>query len=330
MRIIYLVILSLYVIQLPAQKVVMLQKSNGQQQAFYGNQPLIDAYTAAANEDTIYLPGGPFSAPNIDKRLTIYGAGHYPDSTLATGKTIIANGFSIGPNADSLHLEGIEFNGDISIGSNANYLVLKRNNLQSVTFGGLPAAANGRIEGNVIRGNLNVVYGLNVMVVNNIFTAVLLSAKNGDVIRNNIFLAPDYALNSCTYALFENNIFLSGAPYLFTNWGNDYNTFSNNVFTITPTWSLNTNNNNYTNVAAAGIFVNQTGNAFSYSHNYHLQNPGTYIGADATQCGLYGGLTGYKEGAVPVNPHIRQKNISATTDANGKLNVNITVGAQNN
>jgi hypothetical protein len=118
--------------------------------------------------------------------------------------------------------------------------------------------------------------------------------------------------------------------YLFTNWGNDYNTFSNNVFTITPAWSFNTNNNNYTNVAAAGIFVNQTGNAFSYSHNYHLQNPGTYIGADATQCGLYGGLMGYKEGAVPVNPHIRQKTISGTTDANGKLNVNITVGAQNN
>jgi hypothetical protein len=178
MRIIYLLLLSLYTIQLSAQTVVMLQKANGQQQAFYGNQPFIDAYTAAANEDTIYLPGGPFSAPNIDKRLTIYGAGHYPDSTLATGKTIVANGFSIGPNADSLHLEGIDFNGDISIGSNANYVVLKRNNLQSVTFGGLPVAANGRIEGNVIRGSLNLIYGSNVLVVNNVFAIIFFLLLN--------------------------------------------------------------------------------------------------------------------------------------------------------
>jgi hypothetical protein len=330
MRIIYLVILSLFVFQLQAQKVVMLQKANGQQQAFYGNQPLIDAYTAASNEDTIYLPGGSFVAPDFNKRLTIYGAGHYPDSTVATGKTIIANPFTIASEADSFLLEGIEFAANIEIGSNVNYLVLKHNSLATVTYGALPVSANSRIEGNIIRGSLNITYAANLLMVNNIITGQLIYGKNGDVIRNNIFLAPDYVLNSCTYALFENNIFLSGINYALSNWVNDYNTFTNNVFTMTPIWSFNTNNNNYLNVAGANIFVNQTGNSFNYSHNYHLQNPGNYVGADATQCGIYGGLMGYKEGAVPVNPHIRQKTIANTTDANGKLNVNITVGAQNN
>lgn len=330
MRFLYVVILCLFIFQVQAQKVVMLQKSNGQQQAFYGNQPLIDAYTAASNEDTIYLPGGSFDIPAIvDKRLTIYGAGHYPDSTTATGKTIIANAFTIGSNADSLHLEGVEFNSDITIGSNVNYLTLKRNSLLSISYSSLPVSSNSRIEANVIRGNINIINAANVLLVNNIFTGQLSNAKNGDVFRNNIFLAY-YPLNVCLYALFENNIFLTTVNTFLISYTNNYNTFSNNVFTMTPDWVLNQNYNNYNNVVATNLFINQSGIVFSYSDNYHLQNPGTYVGTDATQCGLYGGIFIYKDGAVPVNPHIRQKTIANTTDVNGKLNITIKVAAQNN
>ncbi|MBL0358056.1 MAG: hypothetical protein IPP72_14825 [Chitinophagaceae bacterium] len=323
----------IFTLQLQAQKVVMLQKPGGQQQAFYGNQPFIDAYSTAANGDTIYLPGGAFISPNtIDKRLTVYGAGHYPDSTNATGKTIIANTITIGPNADSLHMEGIEFGGDISIGGNVNYLLLKRNSIQTVSYDYLPVSYNNRIEGNVIKGNINLVNAANSLFVNNIIAGQLIYAKNGEVARNNVFLTTSnsYPLNSCTYALFENNIFLCSYTNLFAPYGCDYNTFNNNVFVMSPSWLLNTNNNNYINADAAGLFVNQSGFVFSYTHNYHLQSPGSFLGVDATQCGVYGGLFIYKEGAVPATPHIRQKTIANTTDATGKLNVNITVGAQNN
>lgn len=331
MRIILLSALWLFALQLQAQKVVMLHKTNGQQQAFYGNQPLIDAYTTASNEDTIYLPGGVFVAPDyFDKRLTIYGAGHYPDSTSATGKTVIANTFTINPNADSFHLEGIECNGNVYIESNVNYLVLKRNNFQTVSFGPSPVSSNSRIEANVISGSIDLLNAANVLLMNNIINGQIINAKNGDFIRNNIFLHVSYPVNACSYALFENNIFVVTNPNFLPTYTSNYNTFSNNVFTITPNWTLNPNSNNYINVDASTLFLNQTGNSFSYSHNYHLQNPGTYIGVDAVQCGIYGGLFGYKDGAVPVNPHIRQKTIANTTDVNGLLNVNINVAAQNN
>ena len=133
------------------------------------------------------------------------------------------------------------------------------------------------------------------------------------------------------YALFENNVFKYNAdPNFLQNGGNPNNTFSYNVFTLSPLWWLNPNNNNYINADPATLFVNQTGTIFSYAHNFHLQDPGSFIGADASQCGIYGGPFGYKEGAVPANPHIRQKTIAGTTDAEGKLQVNITVAAQNN
>ena len=176
---------------------------------------------------------------------------------------------------------------------------------------------------------MNLINAANVLFVNNILIGAIQNAKNGDVFRNNIFLTA-YPVQSTFYALFENNIFLTTVNSFIPAYTSNYNTFSYNVFTMTPDWSLNPNNNNYINVSAAGIFVNQTGSTFSYSDNYHLQSPGTYAGADATQCGIYGGLLGYKEGGVPANPHIRQKTIANTTDVNGKLNVTITVAAQNN
>lgn len=314
-----------------SQKVVMLHKTTGIQKAFYGNQPLIEAYNAAAHDDTIYLPGGSFEAPVFDKRLTVYGAGHYPDSSVATGKTTIVNNVNILSNADSSTFEGIDFQGSVSVWDNVNYLLLKRNNFQSIDYSYVPFSANNRIEGNVINGNITASNVTGLLLVNNIITGQLLATKNGDVVRNNIFTLTNqqYTLNACFYTLFENNIFLSSLGSLITQYGSNYNTFNNNVFTITPAWSNNTNANNYFNADAATLFINQSGTPFNYSFNYHLQNSGSFIGADGLQCGIYGGAFTYKEGAVPVNPHILQKNISSATDVNGKLNVNISVAAQN-
>lgn len=332
MRIFFFFILTLFAVQIMAQKAVLLKKANGQQQAFYGNQPFLDAYSAASHGDTIYLPGGAFATGDIDKRLAIYGAGHYPDSTTATGKTIVTGVFVINSNADSLLLEGIEFNGSITINPDVNYLVLKRNIfLNVINYPSAPACSNPRMEGNVFRSHVYLTYAANALLVNNIFERTVYGGKNGDLLRNNIFINNGYPISACQYTVFENNIFKNtDDPDFLPVTGSSYNTFSNNVFTFSPNWWLNPNFNNYINADPTTLFVNQTGNGFNYAHNYHLQSPGTYIGTDATQCGIYGGLFVYKEGAVPVNPHIRQKVIANTTDVNGNLNVNITVAAQNN
>ena len=74
--------------------------------------------------------------------------------------------------------------------------------------------------------------------------------------------------------------------------------------------------------------VNQSGGSFSYTHDYHLVSPTTYLGTDSTQVGIYGGIFPYKTAAVPLNPHISSQSIPMATDVNGMLNININVNAQ--
>jgi len=82
-----------------------------------------------------------------------------------------------------------------------------------------------------------------------------------------------------------------------------------------------------TQVAIADIFAG----GFDY-HEMHLvpTSPGLTASETGGQVGVYGGLFPYKEGAVPGNPHIYQKTISASTNANGQLPVQIKVRAENN
>jgi hypothetical protein len=53
------------------------------------------------------------------------------------------------------------------------------------------------------------------------------------------------------------------------------------------------------------------------------------MGTDATQIGLYGSVFPYKDGAVPINPHIQAKTIAPVTNSIGELNIDIKVAAQN-
>lgn len=135
-----------------------------------------------------------------------------------------------------------------------------------------------------------------------------LFSGNNNTLNNNIFLWEGYAANVAGSGnIFNNNLFVEPTP--------DYGTTATSI-------------GNYTGILQSAIFVNQTGTTFNYTHDYHLQAPTTYLGTDGTQVGIYGGTFPYKEGAVPLNPHIQLKNIAPTTDANGDLQIQIQVEAQ--
>ena len=73
---------------------------------FSGSNPLIDAYTAAVANDTIYLPGGTFAPPaNFDKKIAVFGTGHYEIATVATGKTFINGNVILKENADNFYID---------------------------------------------------------------------------------------------------------------------------------------------------------------------------------------------------------------------------------
>lgn len=308
---------------------------------FTGNAALQSAYTAAQNTDTLYLSGGTFTPPSaFDKQLFVYGAGHYVDSSLATGKTFINGNVTLQENADLFHIEGLEITGNITFAdnhsiNNVNVIRCKINGTFNITGNLSNPSNNLALIGNVFLGSLNLTNATNVLISNNSFSNVI-TYSNGNQISNNIFLNGAYSGSWGYYVIYGNNNQLANNISIFTvNHAfmvGSGNIFYNNLF-VSPSPAYGTTPtviDNYIGVPQEDIFVDQTGNTFNYAHNYHLQAPATYIGNDGFEVGFYGGMFPYKEGAVPSNPHIRTKSVSTQTNAAGEINVNITVGAQDN
>lgn len=314
-----------------------LHSSSGVQ-IFNGSNAFINAHNAASSGDTIYLSGGTFYAGiSITKPLYIYGAGHYLDSTQATGKTILNGDLLIREHTDGLHIEGIELTGyfrfyfntpdtvnnvsiaysKISGNIDLGYLTTTYTNnfvlMRSVVLGGIDftRATNAAVFNSIIQNRCThsngVNYENNILFYSHNYDWAILGDNN--ILKNNIFFT-EYELGSGVNGngnQFYNNLFLFPNP----QFGGSY-----------------TASGNYTNVSIDSVFVNNTLYTFNYASNYHLKYPDTYTGTDGTEVGIYGGIFPYKEGAVPSNPHIQMKNISPTTDTNGNLHIEFKISAQ--
>jgi hypothetical protein len=320
-----------------AQKVTLHSASGVQH--FTGTAPFQAAYTAAASGDTIYLPGGSFNPPSFfDKTLIIYGAGFYPDSTVATGKTFINGNVELRNGANNFYIEGVEITGNFSFANNhsVNSVMVRRcriNGAFNVQGNLATPSSNLSLIGNVFLGYIYLDNAENALLSNNIIQSTFQNST-GTMINNNVILGY-YHINSYTYYLFTgNNNILNNNIIIWTTSNaipsGSGNTFNKNLYVAaTPGYGTNPiQSGNHTGVLQAEIFVNQTGVAFNYAHDYHLQAPATYLGTDGTQVGIYGGDFPWKEGAVPSNPHIESAIISTQTDSNGDLEVKIKVRAQ--
>jgi hypothetical protein len=295
----------------------------------------------AVDGDYLYLPASTIYKPDgtmIKKRLNIFGAGHYPDSTKATGITSINGNVHFWTESTGSSLQGVYITGNIywgtdgSNGGSKNVLI-QRCNVANIylsengsTFRG---AENIIITQNIIREGIFFAGVKNVVFENNIIEGTFHFATGQVFIRNNILLR---RLNTAFYGMIgariENNIFLSSASFYGSN--SDGLSFYNNIFREGDPIGGFPGSGNKFNVS--NLFINQSGTSFSYEQNYKLNadSPAKNAGMDGKDCGIYGGANPYKEGAVPANPHIRTKVVPAQTDAQGKLNIQITVAAQNN
>ncbi|TAL57184.1 MAG: hypothetical protein EPN85_14475 [Bacteroidetes bacterium] len=324
-----------------AQLTVVTLHHNGTTTPFYSNSGFVDAYTASVAGDTIILPGGNFNPPaSIDKRLTIIGTGHYPDSTGATGVSFVTTTITLSGSADSSCIEGLYINGSLNFTADqaVDYVLIKKNFINgSINFSGsrTTPCIHATLINNIVAGSLNTDNANTLNFSNNIVNGGVRYLNNG-VVQNNVFLNydgnwgwnEDFVFYYSDQSLIQNNIIIH-SNVIFRG-GAVNNTVSNNLFIYTPSLGSGVISGNYFNVPQASIFTSQTGNSFNYTHNYHLQSPGTYLGTDGTQVGIYGGYYPYKEAAVPGNPHIQTKTIAPTTTPAGDLNINIKVKAQDN
>jgi len=325
--------------------VVALHSPTNGVQFFNNTSPVIAAYNAAIPGDTIYIPGGSFANPSIyEKKLTIYGAGHFPAATAATIYTKLTGNFTISGAADGLHLEGVELPNGLSFSTNdaVSNVVIKRNRIYSdltiAQNNSIQAAENNYFIENVIWNMSNVNNLINSYFINNIIENQVINPIQLTFL-NNLFLynyhsyysehATIHNANSC---LFKNNIFLKISDGQINISPSTSSTWSHNVFCVAnPNLGFSpVLVDNYYGASRPDLLVNQTGDVFDYTHDYHLQSAAlaTYIGDDATQVGLYGGISPFKDYSIPVNPHISTATISNQSNASGLINVNIQVQAQ--
>lgn len=331
-----------------AQKLIVVQ--NGGTPKFYTK--LDSAIIKSQDGDTIYVPGGSFESIAINKKLYIFGVGHNTDSTMVTNYSLISGNIYLLSGADGGSLTGFKINGSIYFGNstlnqNINNYSISRCNFSTLILGNTnPSGATGNSFHENIMYNIDGYSSENNMVSNNIIIGTIRQLGINNAIKNNMFLYQITCNGGCPLGsivgssvgcLFENNLFLS--PNLSTAaFGSipvSNSIFNNNFFV--ENWYMSNNcigNNNLINQSPDSIFFNYSphNNNFAYSYDYHLKStcPGKNAGNDGTDIGIYGGAFPWKEGSIPSNPHFQTVKIAPTTDANGNLNVNIKVRAQDN
>jgi len=294
-----------------------------------------NAYTAANVGDTIYIPGGQFIAPDsIAKTVYVIGVGHYPSFTQATQTTYVTGELKINPGAQNSYFEGIHFAHAVTFksGQSINNVMFRRCRIGgAISFPGnrTNPSLNTQFIQCVISGTdtwLNGNNTLDLVMSNCIVSFYGFQYLNSALIANNVFIrTAGWILNVCNDNIIRNNVIRN--DFLFSGTGNfiTKNVFFNNQ--VAPA-----NNNffdNFTGVALATFFTNfNSVIQFSYDFNFNLQNPQDFIGTDGNQVGIYGGLYPFKDGSVPFTPHVVSKSISTSIDANGKVQVQIQVAAQ--
>lgn len=317
-----------------AQKSVALH-SNGTTIIFYGDTPLTEAYNASQSGDTLYVSGGSFAAPaTIDKGLVIIGAGYSTDSTAATQKTYLmySGNITIGDNASNLYLEGMEFQGGLEKPSAlaANLTIIRCKINGGLDFLGSGSPTNSAImQCDIIQGIK--LEGFTYSIISNCIIRSTITYSRNNIFKNNVILYGYYnnpPIVNCHYNTFINNILSTDSGPCYYNNTCTYNNFQRNIFRLASPFlgDYATDTDNYKNIDLSTVYVNAPGG------DYHLLEDASvnYLGDDGTEAGIYGGILPFKEGAVPINPHISEKSVVTSTDNNGFLKISFKVSAQQN
>jgi hypothetical protein len=313
----------------------LIAVQNGGEPKFFVS--LDEAVTNSVNGDTLFLSGGIYAiTQTIDKTLHIVGNGYHPDSTVTKGVTCVENEINLGEGASNGSITGVLlYYSIVSYQGNITNYSVSRCFASSIRG----YFSNSNFSENIVKSNF-FINGSSCFFYNNIIeghASFYDRFINNSTFKNNIFLA-EYINSGLEYpvfvnhCLFENNIFIGTATNPIVNCPQSF--FRNNLFVYDWEGPDNQTNlfgsGNMVNVPQLSIFVNQSGNTFSYKHDYHIKEgcPGKNGGVDGTDVGIYGGIYPWKDGGLPFNPHIKVAKIAGTTDANGNLNVNFKVAAQ--
>lgn len=291
---------------------------------------LNQAIIASSNDDILYLPGGTFTVNTIvTKKITIIGVGHYSDSTLATGITQLNGEVKYGTGSSNSVLDGVYVTGEIVILDSTAGLKLFRSSFTAVrvatTLVGTAALDGLYIKDCVIR---NAIYSdgnvdaLSNSTISNCFIGGNVYFGRGAIVNNSIFYGADgndfgYESNSFRDCIFLNSNGISATGYTRSYIRCSFpHPFNNNPAHLSC----------YYDWTSDLLFGHPNTGSFNYTADYYKLIPS--LQGSNGQIGVFGGVQPYKEGAIPPTPHIRSKNVDATTGPNGTLKIRFNVSVQ--
>ena len=326
----FLILFNTSVLLVNAQQLITVQHLGTP--TFYTDIAL--AINGSLAGDTIYIPGGVYPGSNltISKELHLIGVGHNPNYSTATDYSILNSNIYFYEGADHSSVTGLLINGSIFFNSSGlSFIHISRCNLGNNFILMNATVFNSTVSECILNYIQAEFESYNNAFYNNIFLTGIFNFGANNLVANNVFVFNgSYPINSILSSEIRNNIFLCVNNNIII--GNSLTVKNNlviNSIICDLSWICSGNINAQ---PLNSIFVNypQTGAGFSYSDDYHLQatSPGKNAGTDGTDIGIYGGAFPWKDGSVPYNPHITVKNIASTTDSAGKLNIYVTVVAQ--
>lgn len=328
---------------------------DGKISAYYGANALKSAMEEAEAGDVITLSSGQFNAANIDKPITLRGAGMSAssDSINAHEATIVQNAFEINI-ADSLSgrllmeglyfRNGITYKGTIANGQFmkcrfANFIAGTDANMTNSTF------IHCRFyNGFKLNNNSSNAYFINCLICSP--TNYVSSGTNTSNIEfDNCFVkfdnASSYGSNPANIqnSYYKNCIIqcsVSNSNYYLipssctanncigiNDQGGNYNIFGN--------MTSSNNSNKFLGNSRSSVFKTYNVSAFNTFitdlNDFTLTDEAAakYLGTDGTQVGVYGGNLPYDEN--PTIPQITKCNVASKSTADGKLSVDIEVKA---
>ena len=329
---IFLVCMLCAIVNAQAQQKFNVQ--NRTKTEFYDD--LETAVQKAVSGDTIYLPGRVIQVENdviIDKKLAIIGAGCDVDSIGGLQTTEIKKGTGYATinfrNGSNCSLLTGCIVGTIQFGHNNEYnepqqniqnVTIWRNKINNDSYLGVSVTNNQVkqiiVSENILRGSIFANRASECIINNNLVASYINSLKDSRIYNN---VSSVNSLEGCTV---ENNFIRN------LSMGSN-SSYNNNAFGGNYTFSSGSNNgsNNLMGQTTQQTFEV---NDLNYPKNLKIRDtsPCKNAGTDGTDIGIFGGPAPYKAGAVPFNPHITRSAISAQTDKDGKIKVDIQVSAQ--
>lgn len=300
----------------------------GEITVFYGSLALQYAHKAAVDGDIITLSAGVFDAVNLDKRITLRGAGMGVDvddaSISLKSATVLLGDFYIradGSTDNRLVVEGIVNEGKVTL-EGLNEVELIKCSFYDVCF----------------RANYGGLAGLTFTncYISNSFTSLynIYLTANNSVFRNANFngASCSFSLNNCTLELKNpssdlNNAKLDNCVIVNVN-NTDYNNFTKQTYIYNSLWVGNVpeNGNPFTaitldhnnSVCPIGVNVFEEGTFFKLTDEAK-----GFLGSDSTEVGIYGGNLPFSP--ITGNPRIVKCNVASKSSADGKLSVDIEV-----